>query len=159
MVTVKFRGISPFTCQLDFQRPKPCTSPVIYTGLSAGRHRVDITGRNRTCEANTTFIIPGKLLYFLKQLSVKFMPYHFYIKFTVWLNVGTPVVNCDTVRVNFSANGRTECKLDDGKFKYCRSPYYKSWLSNGKHTITIRASDGLGGYETQRLSFTVQLGM
>jgi len=62
MATVEFRGISPFTCQLDYQRFKPCTSPVTYTGLLAGRHRVRITGRNRTCTANDTFIIPGKKL-------------------------------------------------------------------------------------------------
>ena len=71
LVTVEFRGLSPFTCQLDYRYPKPCTSPVTYTGLSAGRHRVHITGNSRTCEANTTFIIPGKLSYLSYKAYVK----------------------------------------------------------------------------------------
>ena len=79
--------------------------------------------------------------------------------FTVWLNVGSPIINCDSVRLNFSTNGRPECKLDNGIFRYCKSFYLKTWLSSGQHNITIRVSDGLGGYKIDIILFTIQLGM
>ena len=62
VVTVRFRGTGPFTCELDNQPPVPCTSPTTYSRseLRAGFHTVNITGANNTCAETTNFTLPGE---------------------------------------------------------------------------------------------------
>ena len=74
------------------------------------------------------------------------------------LNFNSPIVDCDTVTVTFSSNGRTQCQLDYGDFTYCKSPYRQSGLRGGEHTVTIRITDGRGGYEQKSVTFTIILG-
>lgn len=74
------------------------------------------------------------------------------------LVVGPPVVDCDTVTISFSSNGRTQCQLDHRYFVNCKSPYSQSGLRGGKHTVTIRATDGRGGYKQKTVTFTIILG-
>ena len=84
---------------------------------------------------------------------------HTYVVFSVELNINPPVVDCDTVTIIFSSNGRTQCQLDHRYFTYCKSPYHQSGLRRGKHTVTIRTTDGLGGYKQKSVTFTIILGM
>ena len=77
----------------------------------------------------------------------------------VELDVSPPVVDCDTVTVSFSSNGRTQCQLDHGNFRNCKSPYSRSGLRGGQHTITIRATDGRSGYVQKTATFAIVLGM
>ena len=74
------------------------------------------------------------------------------------LNISPPVVDCDTVTITFSSNGRTQCQLDQRYFTYCKSPYHQSGLRSGKHTVTIRTTDGHGGYKQKTVTFTIILG-
>lgn len=76
------------------------------------------------------------------------------------LNVSRPVVDCDTVKIAFSSNGRrAQCQLDNRYFTYCSSPYRQSGLRGGKHTVTIRATDGRGRYKQKSVTFIIVLGM
>jgi len=78
----------------------------------------------------------------------------------VKLNVSLPVIDCDKLKIAFSSNGkRTQCQLDHGYFRYCSSPYSQSGLRGGKHTVTIRATDGHGGYKQKSVTFIIVLGM
>ena len=68
------------------------------------------------------------------------------------LEVNPPTVMCDSVSVTFTTNGDTQCQLNNGSFTDCKSPYHRSGLHGGKHTITIKTSDGLN---QESVSFTV----
>ena len=84
--------------------------------------------------------------------------YNFVASILVELNINSPIVDCDTVTVTFSSNGRTQCQLNNRYFTYCRSPYRQSGLRGGEHTITIRTTDGRGGYKQKSVTFTIILG-
>ena len=75
------------------------------------------------------------------------------------LKIGSPVVDCDTVTISFSSNGRTQCQLDNRYFTYCQSPYRQSSLHGGKHTVAIRATNGRGDFKQDSVTFTIILGM
>ena len=79
--------------------------------------------------------------------------------YTVELVISPPVVDCDTVTVSFSSNGRTQCQLDHRYFTDCQSPYRQSGLRGGKHTVTIRATDGRDHYIQDSVTFNIILGM
>ena len=68
------------------------------------------------------------------------------------LEVNPPTVTCDSVSVTFTTNGDTQCQLDSDSFTDCKSPYHQSGLHGGKHTITIKTSDGIS---QESVSFTV----
>ena len=68
------------------------------------------------------------------------------------LEVNLPTVTCDSVSVSFTTNANTQCKLDSGSFTDCKSPYHRSGLHGGQHTITVKTSDGLN---QESVSFTV----
>ena len=59
-VTIEFHGTGPFTCQLDHQSSKPCSSPITYptAGLLCGLHKMTITEANNTCVKVCNFTIP-----------------------------------------------------------------------------------------------------
>ena len=83
-----------------------------------------------------------------------------YCFISVELNIKPPVIDCDTVKISFSSNGRrTQCQLDNGYFADCKSPHLQSGLRRGKHTVTIRATDGRGGYKQKSVTFIIVLGM
>ena len=70
------------------------------------------------------------------------------------------MIDCDTVKIAFSSNGkRTQCKLDHRYFRYCSSPYSQSGLRGGRHTVTIRATDGHDEYKEESVTFIIVLGM
>ena len=75
------------------------------------------------------------------------------------LVISPPVVDCDTVTIFFSSNGKTQCQLDRRYFTDCQSPYRQSGLRGGKHTVTIRATDGRGQYIQDSVMFNIILGM
>lgn len=74
---------------------------------------------------------------------------------TAQLDISTPVVTCGEVTVQFMANGDTQCQLDSGSFIDCTSPYHHSGLGGGQHVITVRISDGQGGYKHESVSFHI----
>jgi hypothetical protein len=49
------RGIA-FTCELDKEKPKPCSSPKVYKKLSYGPHRLDVTATDDTGNETSDFI-------------------------------------------------------------------------------------------------------
>ena len=85
--------------------------------------------------------------------------YNVFIFYSVELVISPPVVDCDTVTISFSSNGRTQCQLDRRYFTECQSPYHQSGLRGGKHTVTIRATDGRGQYKQDSVTFNIILGM
>jgi hypothetical protein len=60
-------------------------------------------------------------------------------------------ITTDQASFAFSADDATaafECKLDDGDFAACGSPYEISALSDGAHTVEVRAKDTSGNADT-----------
>jgi len=47
------------------------------------------------------------------------------------------------------------CKLDDGPFEACMPPFTFSNLTNGRHTLTVRASDAVSNTRDTTFSWTV----
>lgn len=51
-------------------------------------------------------------------------------------------------------NSTFECKIDKGVYAACTSPFTIPALSNGKHTLTVRAKDAAGNYDPKPLVYT-----
>lgn len=81
--------------------------------------------------------------------------------FTPTLNVSSPTSD-QTPILSFSttdANGVAsyQLRVDGGSFSTQTSPYQFSTLSEGSHTVTVRAFDGVGNSRDASLSFDVDL--
>jgi hypothetical protein len=64
-----------------------------------------------------------------------------------------------TPDVTFTAESgaTTRCKVDDGAFVACSSPFTVSTLTEGSHTVTVEATDNAGNAATAVVTFTVDL--
>lgn len=83
------------------------------------------------------------------------------------LDTTSPVITFTTIPMNysnqalgtiaFSANEPStfECKMDNGSYSSCTSPYSYSSLPNGQHIFTIRATDSVANSVEKSFTWTV----
>jgi hypothetical protein len=74
------------------------------------------------------------------------------------VSIGAIKVTAGTAQVPFSsddAKATYACSLDGGAFAACTSPARFSGLSAGRHTVSVRARDGVGNQRTATGSFVV----
>jgi len=149
---------STFECKLDGGSFQTCSSPRQLNSLANGAHTFHVRA---TDEAGNTDESPAMR--------------------TFTVNVGgggdtTPpettidsgptagsTINDATPTFGFSSNeaGSTyECRLDNGGFSACTSPFTTATLSDGSHTFEVRAIDEAGNIDASPASrnFTVNVG-
>ena len=133
-----------FECQVDDGPWEACTSPYS-PELADGEHTVRVRAVNadgypdRT-PASVTFTVDatGPVV---DITSVQQQP-------------GIPA----TAKGEFTVDGTAEdveCKIDDGAFADCSSPFITGPLTDGEHTLTVRAFDALGNQGSDSQAFTI----
>lgn len=137
-------GTASFECKLDGSAWTACTSPRALTGLADGSHTfevraVDPAGNaDATPETHTWVIDSGA-----PTTTVTAQP--------------AALVRTSSATIAFNAddpNATLECKLDGGAWVACTSPRALTGLSDGSHTLQIRATDLAGNTEATPVMVT-----
>lgn len=131
------------TCQLDGGGFTPCTSPVSTGALGDGSHTfevraADAVGNLQT--ASATWVVDTSP----PSVSITSAPPN--------------PTNDDTPTFVFTTSGSPTsitCQVDGGGFAPCSSPFTTAMLTNGAHTVQIRATDAAGNFSTVSRTFTV----
>ncbi|MBU6364236.1 MAG: M4 family metallopeptidase [Acidobacteria bacterium] len=141
-------GTATFKCARTGLGPTACTSPYTWSGLTDGTYTltaqaVDLAGNEDSTPATTTVRIDNTA------------PTASFVSAPAAYVASTSVSIAMTS--NEIATGVTfECKLDSGAYGGCTSPRAYTGLSQGSHTVTIRATDRAGNVGSPAsTSFTV----
>jgi predicted phage tail protein len=133
--TVRFSSpdtdVARFECSLDHGDYAACASPKQFAGLGDGQHTVAVRAVDRTGNVGAASSV------------------------TFTIDTTAPASTVDGVNVTgatatvtfFSHDpdvARFECKVDDGEYASCTSPQQFRGLSDGRHTVAVRAVDGAG---------------
>jgi hypothetical protein len=132
---------STFECRLDGTAYSACTSPKSYTDLSNGSHTFDVratdgAGNVDASPASSTFAV-----------EVPPPPQDTTPPDTIIDSGPSGTTDSTSASFEFSSteSGSTfECSLDGGAFASCSSPHRVDNLSDGSHTLQVRATDAAG---------------
>jgi hypothetical protein len=122
---------STFECKLDSGTYESCTSPKSLTGLSDGSHTFYVKA---TDEASNTDPTPADFTWTVDTTAPE----------TTIDSGPSGTVNTSSADFSFSASedGSTfECSLDGSAFEPCSSPQSYAGLSEGSHTLEVKATD------------------
>ena len=133
-----------FACRVDSGAWSACTSPWTTAALSDGAHTVAVRA---TDAAGNTDASPAT-----RSLTVDTTA-----PTTTITSAPAAATTSTSAAVAFSANdaGATfECAFDGGPFAACTSPWTRSGLALGQHTLRVRATDAAGNVESSPKSAT-----
>ena len=133
-----------FECQLDGGAFTSCSSGQIYPGLGDGSHTfvvraTDLAGNLETSPATYSWNVDATA----PNTTIVTRP--------------AALTNATTAAFTFTATegGSTfECKLDAGVFGSCVSGKTYSSLTDGSHTFSVRATDGLGNVDATPATYS-----
>ena len=132
-------GIDKIECQTDGGGYSTCTSPLSLSGLSQGAHSLDIRAVDLAGNFSSVSSINWTLDSLVPTLTVSSQP--------------SAVDN--TSDFSFSADDgagsgidKIECQTDGGGYSTCTSPLSLSGLSQGAHSLDIRAVDLAGNFSS-----------
>jgi hypothetical protein len=121
-----------FECKIDSRGWNDCTSALTTSTLADGPHTLQVRALDAAWNVDTT---PAS-----RSFTVDTTPPE-----TTITGVTGPVNNKLTFAFTASETGSTfQCKLDNGSFASCGSPFTTGALSSGSHTFQVRAADALG---------------
>ncbi|MBN8870550.1 MAG: PD40 domain-containing protein [Solirubrobacterales bacterium] len=122
-----------FECKVDGGSWDNCTSPFTTGALTAGSHTVEIRATDTAGNVETAPVS--------RSFSVDTQAP------TVNITSGPAgLTNDSTPSFAFEASESStfQCKVDDGTFASCSSPYTTSSLADGAHTVKVMATDAAG---------------
>jgi hypothetical protein len=126
---------STFECKLDSGSFASCTSPKTYNGLATGQHSfsvraTDAAGNVDDSPATATWTIAGQPGDSAPDTTITSGP-------SGPTNDATPAFAFQS-----SESGSTfECRVDDGAWAACSSPWTTAALADGDHSVGVRATD------------------
>jgi hypothetical protein len=133
--TIAFTGAEAggtFACRLDDGAWAACTSPFSATGLADGEHTFDVrhtdTAGNTGTATRRTWTIDTAP----PDTTLTTGP------------TATQTTNSATFTFTSEPGATFTCRLDDGPWATCTSPYTASSLADGQHTLAVRATDAAG---------------
>jgi hypothetical protein len=143
---------STFACKLDAGEYAACTSPKSYTDLAVGSHTFSVRA---TDPAGNVDASPAT-----RQWAVTETPSDTTAPNTTISSGPTGPTNDPTPTFAFAANeagASFSCRVDADAWADCTSPWTTSALTEGAHSVSVRASDADGNTETAPASqaFTV----
>jgi hypothetical protein len=139
-------GIAGYACQLDGGTFEPCSSPLEYSGLEDGEHTVTVRATdnvgNTSTPASHTWTVDSTL----PAVSIDSAP--------------PDLTSSTEATVSFSASdsdgiASLECQFNEGAWEACSSPVSYTGLSDGEHTVTVRATDNVGNSSSASHTWTV----
>jgi hypothetical protein len=130
---------SSFACALDQAAPSACTSPLSYTALASGPHRLRVHATDRSGNSDPT---AAEWSWTIALAPLDTTPPE-----TTIDSGPTGTTSATSASFAFSANesdARFECSLDGGAWASCISPHALANLALGPHTFAVRAIDAAG---------------
>ena len=140
-----------YECALDgyyigwrlYPNYRPCTSPITYTGVSAGSHtfnvrQIDAAGNYSMSSATKTWTVGS-----ISPSSITAAP--------------SGVVSTTTASVAFTIAPDTAavCSIDGGAYAPCTSPLNLTGLADGPHSVSVKLSNAFGYSTPVTASWTV----
>ena len=122
-----------FKCSRDGAAPTPCTSPQVYTGLTPGRHKFEVTAYN---SAGTADPDPAVHEWTIDTTDPE-----------TTLGAAPPASTSSgfaTFTFSSEAGAGFECRLDSSAWSACTSPKIYGELALGQHSFAVRAVDEAG---------------
>lgn len=141
-------GVAGYECKLDADPYSSCSSPVNHFGLANGSHTfsvraVDAVGNVDATPATYTWLVDTVA----PDTSISSVPG----------NPSGPAVNFG-IFTGDALGGSIilgfQCKLDSGSFATCSAPHSLLALSDGSHTLQVRAVDAAGNVDPTPASYT-----
>ena len=138
--------IAGFECSLDSATFSTCTSPRSITGLASGAHTwqvrsIDTAGNITATPASAAWTIDTTA----PTVTITSAP-------NTYENSSSATITFSGADTGGGAIDHFECKLDSAAFSACTSPYALSGLSEGSHTVSVRALDTAGNTGTATTS-------
>jgi hypothetical protein len=131
---------STFECKLDSGNWAACTSPKAYSGLAAGQHTFSVRA---TDAAGNTDPSPATASWTITDTS----PGDDTPPDTTITSGPSGPTNDVTPTFAFGASEASAtfaCRLDDGDWSACSSPWTTATLDDGGHSVSVRATDAAG---------------
>ena len=123
--------VARFECRVDGDAYATCTSPKQFTALAEGAHTVSVRAVDNAGNVGAADTKTFTVDTIAPDTSI----------------TGAPVSG-STATVSFSSPAsdvaRFECRLDGGTYATCTSPKQFSALTEGEHTVSVRAVDNAG---------------
>lgn len=119
-----------FECQIDSLGFVPCTSSTNYPGLLGGSHKFDVRATDEAGNVGDAASYTWTVDTTAPETTIVSGP-------TGPTNVDPPVFGFSSD----DANATFECQLDGGGFTACNNPAEFPGLSQGGHTLDVRAVD------------------
>jgi hypothetical protein len=142
---------SAFECKLDAGAYGACTSPKSYSGLSTGSHTfsvraTDAAGNTDATPASQTWTINPPADTTPPDTSITAGP-------SGPTNDATPAF----AFASTESGSTFACRVDSGAYGACTSPWTTPALSDGGHSVSVRATDAAGNTDATAAtrSFTV----
>jgi len=126
---------STFTCSLDGALASACASPITYTGLAEGGHYIAISAVDAAGNLSTS----PAIFQWMVDVTAP----------TTLITQVTPassITNLADASIAFGASESAtfECAIDGASYAACTSPVALSALTEGLHSIQVRATDVAG---------------
>ena len=137
-----FGGGNSFRCSLDGSAYVTCSSPFSYEGLANGAHTFSV--RNIGSGGNRVDVT--------RAITVDGSP----PESDITAGPATGSTTSPSASFTFSSepNATFQCSLDGAAFVACSSPFTASGLSDGSHTLLVRAVDAVGNVDPTPVSRT-----
>jgi hypothetical protein len=127
-----------FECRLDAAAFSPCESPLHVSELSEGEHSFEV----RASAGEEMDPTPAR-----HDWEIDVTPPR-----TLLISVPPARTDQTSAAVQFRAEPGDEdvsfsCRLDDGPYEACQTPFEVEDLADGMHEVRVRATDGFGNSE------------
>jgi hypothetical protein len=135
---------SSFKCELDGAGFSPCTSPLLYTGLSDGSHTFAVQATAFTTGPPTTYAWAVDTV--APDTTIN----------------STPPSSSSSASANFAFTSSEDastfvCSLDAAGITPCASPTTYSGLGDGAHTFRVEAVDAAGNADATPATYSWQI--
>jgi uncharacterized delta-60 repeat protein len=138
-------GELSFRCSLDGQPLTPCTSPLGYSQLSAGRHQFTVVARDRAGNNEHT---PATRMWTIDLRPPETMLTRTVARLTRSRAASFAFTGTDETPASLSF----ECALDNGAARSCTSAHRLGGLADGRHRFAVHAVDQAGNRDPSAAS-------
>ncbi|MCE9672523.1 Ig-like domain-containing protein [Myxococcus stipitatus] len=132
-----------YECSLDGEPHATCSNPATFTSLADGEHTLSVRARDAAGNVDPT---PAT-----RSWTVDTTPPD-----TTIATHPASITNATSATFGFASDTELvtyECRLDGGAFAACSSPVTFSDLSEGGHTLAVRARDAAGNVDPTPATF------
>lgn len=135
-------GTVSFDCSLDSAAFLACTSPTTFSSLANGPHDLRVRARSATGQVDPS---PATRAWTVDTIAPD----------TTIVNGPTGTTATSSASFTFSSNESGvmyECDVDGAGFEACPSPHNLAGLSDGGHSLAVRAVDAAGNRDSSPAS-------